>query len=104
MGKNDIVLVCGVGGALFYPMYRSAKTKLITNVDGLEHLRTKFSRVKKGYVRLAQRLTRQYSQHIIADGTGIREFWENHLHVPPSKISVIEYGADEPKPFRKEDL
>jgi len=104
MGKNDIVLVCGVGGALFYPMYRSAKTKLITNVDGLEHLRTKFSRVKKGYVRLAQRLTRQYSQHIIADGTGIREFWENHLHVPPSKISVIEYGADEPKSFRKEDL
>lgn len=103
-GKQDIVLVCGVGGALFYPMYRSAKTQLITNVDGLEHLRTKFSRVKKSYVRLAQRLTRQYSQHIIADGTGVGDFWTRSLHVPENKISIIEYGADEPMKFRMEDL
>lgn len=103
-GKQDIVLVCGVGGALFYPMYRSAKTRLITNVDGLEHLRTKFSRVKKSYVRLAQRLTRQYSQHIIADGTGVRDFWQQSLHVPANKISIIEYGADEPLKLKTEDL
>lgn len=104
IGKNDLVLVCGVGGALFYPIYRSAKTKIITNVDGLEHLRTKFSKVKKGYVRLAQRFTRQYSQHLIADGGGVKEYWKSALHVPENKISVIAYGADEPHSFQKEHL
>ncbi|HRH65833.1 MAG TPA: DUF1972 domain-containing protein [Bacteroidia bacterium] len=104
IGKHDIVLVCGVGGALFYPMYRSTKTRLITNVDGLEHLRNKFSKVKKSYVRLAQRFTRQYSQHIIADGTGVCDFWKNALHVAQEKISIIEYGADEPETFSESAL
>ena len=47
IGKNDLVFRLRSRRCTFYPIYRSAKTKIITNVDGLEHLRTKFSKVKK---------------------------------------------------------
>ena len=40
--SNDIVLVCGVGGSLFYPKFRS-KIICITNVDGVEHRRGKYT-------------------------------------------------------------
>jgi hypothetical protein len=36
--SNDIVIVCGVGGSMFYPLL-ARNAKLITNVDGLEHRR-----------------------------------------------------------------
>ncbi|MFN8167065.1 MAG: hypothetical protein U0X76_13140 [Bacteroidia bacterium] len=40
----DVILCCGVGGAGFFG---STETPVITNVDGLEHLRTKYSPAKK---------------------------------------------------------
>lgn len=104
VGKVDIVLVCGVGGAMFYPMYHSPKTQIITNVDGLEHLRSKFSRVKKSYVKMAQRLTRRYSKCIVADAAGVGEFWLQSLNTPPDRLRVIEYGADPPFPIDEKHL
>ena len=36
-----LVLVCGVGASVFYPLLKNKKSILITNVDGMEHLRSK---------------------------------------------------------------
>ena len=51
---TDFLLVCGVGGAVFYPLIKRKGYKLITHVDGREELRGKYSFLKKMYVRIAQ--------------------------------------------------
>jgi len=97
----DLVLVCGVGAAPFYPLFKNKNSFLITNVDGLEHLRAKFSIPKKIFVRLAQRFTKKYSDIIIADSESVGIFWKEKLLCPPEKLEVIAYGADEAFPFNQ---
>jgi len=99
----DVVFVCGVGAALFYPILKNKNNTLVTNVDGLEHLRSKFSIVKKLYVRLAQIATRRWSDFIIADSEGIGDYWKkNRMDI--DKIRVITYGADPASSFLQDDL
>ncbi len=103
-GTCDILLVCGVGGSLFYPLFRSKKTKIITNVDGLEHLRGKYSFLKKAFVRMSQRMARANSDILIADSEQVGKFWIESLASSSDKLRVISYGADPALPFRQEDL
>ncbi|CAN5684586.1 DUF1972 domain-containing protein [soil metagenome] len=93
--KNaDLVIVCGVGGAVFYPLLKRKNTLLITHVDGREELRGKYSALKKLYVRIAQLCTVKFSDHIIADGFAVRRHWMNKYNLPENKISAIEFGAE----------
>jgi len=89
----DIILVCGVGGAIFYPFLKRNKTKIITHVDGREELRGKYSALKKLYVRIAQSFTAKYSDHIITDSHAVWKIWREKYKIPRSKISAIEFGA-----------
>ena len=92
---HDLILSCGVGGALFYPFMSALHGKVVTNVDGLEHLRANFSFIKKAYVRLAQRFAVASGLHLVADSPVVAVYWMNILRTPKEKISVIAYGADE---------
>ena len=100
----DIVLVCGVGGAPFYFLFKNKHSVIISNVDGLEHLRTKYSYLKKLFVRLAQRMARKYSDLIIADSKEVGNFWAHYLRCPTEKLKVITYGAEAVNPFEQKYL
>jgi glycosyltransferase involved in cell wall biosynthesis len=89
----DIILVCGVGGAIFYPFLKRKKTKIFTHVDGREELRSKYSALKKMYVRISQYFTAKYSDHIIADSYAVMKTWKTKYSIADSKISTIEFGA-----------
>lgn len=102
--QADIILVCGVGGAIFYPLLGKSKSKLITNVDGLEHLRSKFSQIKRSYVRKAQQMTSKHSKIILADAPSVADYWKDTLHAPEDKLRIITYGAAPALKVRKEDL
>ena len=57
LSRQDLIAYWSVEwGAPFYSLYPMKEGVRITHVDGLEHLRDKFSSVKKWYVRKAQRL------------------------------------------------
>jgi glycosyltransferase involved in cell wall biosynthesis len=86
-------LVCGVGGAVFYPLLNRKGCRLITHVDGREELRGKYSFLKKMYVRAAQLFVAKYSDHIIADSFAVRKYWMEKYDLPSGKVSVIEFGA-----------
>jgi glycosyltransferase involved in cell wall biosynthesis len=93
--KNfDLVLVCGVGGAFFYPLLRRSNQVVITHVDGREELRGKYSEIKKLYVRMAQVFAAKYSDHLIADSFAIRDHWIRKFKVGGNRISAIEFGAE----------
>ncbi|MEO8086042.1 MAG: DUF1972 domain-containing protein [Bacteroidota bacterium] len=94
IGNADLVIVCGVGGAVFYPMLKRKNTFLITHVDGREELRGKYSALKKLYVRMAQFCTAKFSDHIIADGFAVRRHWIEKFNLSENKISAIEFGAE----------
>jgi glycosyltransferase involved in cell wall biosynthesis len=89
----DIILVCGVGGSIFYPLLKKSRTKFITHVDGREELRGKYSRLKKIYVRISQAFAAKYSDHIIADSNAVKKYWQIKYALPEKKISAIGFGA-----------
>ncbi|MCC7233639.1 MAG: DUF1972 domain-containing protein [Bacteroidia bacterium] len=93
---NHVVLVCGVGGAFFYGTKRGRKVPIVTNVDGLEHLRGKYTRIKKLYVRFAQKAAWRKSDAIVCDASGIAEYWKKAFHTPESGVFVIRYGVEIP--------
>ena len=90
----DAVIVCGVGGAIFYPMLSNRKYQLITHVDGREELRGKYSSLKKLYVRIAQAFAVKFSDHLVADSSAVMHHWKERFGIDDSAISVIEFGAD----------
>ena len=94
--ENDIVLVTGSGGALFYCLkfLTNRHVKIIINTDGLEHKRSKWSWIKRTFVLFLENLTVFSSDMIVADSAAIKKYWMNKY---PSflkrKIETIEYGA-----------
>ncbi len=106
LAKNafDVVIVCGVGGALFYPFFKFKNQLLITNVDGLEHLRGKYSFIQRMFVRVSQSMVVSRKHKLIADSKAVGDFWLNSRHVPQGSMTVIAYGAERVLAFDEETL
>lgn len=94
--NHDIILVCGVGGSLFYKNLK-VKTPVITNVDGLEHLRGKYSFWKKCLVYFLQIMAAKHSKWLVADSFAVKNYWTHRFQLVKNKISAIAYGANEPE-------
>jgi glycosyltransferase involved in cell wall biosynthesis len=93
----DIVIVCGVGGSLFYNKFK--RPIIITNVDGMEHLRKKYSVLQRMVIYLLQRLALKGSDYIVTDSTGVERYWKNRFNKDKRKVKMIAYGADDCLPF-----
>lgn len=87
----DIILECGYGtAALSYLLLPIKKSKVVTNMDGIEWKRSKFSPNVKKLMRWLERVGAQKSHHLIADNEGIKKF----LYGKYGKTStMIPYGA-----------
>ncbi len=88
----DIVLVCGVGGSLFYKLVHG-KAIIVTNVDGLEHLRGKYTFIQKLVVRFLQRVATITSDYLVADSEEVKLFWVKKQKISAKKIEAFYYGA-----------
>ncbi|REJ83066.1 MAG: DUF1972 domain-containing protein [Bacteroidetes bacterium] len=102
--EHDILLVCGVGGAPFYPIIRKKRNIIVSNVDGLEHLRDKYSFLQKTYVRIAQKFASKYSDFLVADAKALASFWIQKQNVPSSRLKIIPYGTHKPAGFNPDVL
>ena len=89
----DIIYVTGTGGAIFYPILKRGKKKIITNTDGIEYARDKWSFLKKIFIRLTEYFAVHYSDIIIADSLGIKNYLLKKYKINSEKIWQIEYGA-----------
>lgn len=96
--SNDIVLICGVGGSLFYP-FRRKHSVFITNVDGAEHRRGKYSLLKRWFVYFLQYASTYFSHFIIADSKEIGKYWKKRFGISDKRIASIAYGAEIPAMF-----
>ncbi|HQF36887.1 MAG TPA: DUF1972 domain-containing protein, partial [Candidatus Dojkabacteria bacterium] len=96
--RYDIIYMCAYTSAIFLwiPRVLSPKSKLVTNMDGLEWKRSKYSKWKQKYLELCERLAVIFSTHLIADGDGIYEYLNNKFLKYKNKLETIAYGTEFP--------
>lgn len=90
--RPDVVLILGVSGCIFLPVYRLlSKSRVITNIDGLEWRRNKWSPKAKWFLKKSEQIAVKYSDVVIADNQAIAEYVEQEYG---RKSEVIAYGGD----------
>lgn len=100
--KHDIILCCGyTTSSVFFPFLYFKKAKLVTNVDGIEWKRSKYSPLIQRLTKQFEKLAVSYSDALIADNVGIA----NYLKESYGKDSAfIPYGANAFPEFNSEIL
>jgi len=92
--EMDILLVTGTGGSIFYFLNIFFRKKIITNTDGVESRRAKWSFVKRLFIKLTEILAIKFSNGLVADSKGITKYLEETYNIEgSSKLRTIEYGA-----------
>lgn len=89
----DTILILGVSGCIALPFLKlfSKKTKIITNIDGLEWKRDKWNKYAKWFLKFSEKLAVKYSDVVVADNKVIQDYVQTEYSV---KSELIAYGAD----------
>ncbi|MDE6811883.1 MAG: DUF1972 domain-containing protein [Muribaculaceae bacterium] len=91
--KCDVLLMLGVSGCIFLPVFRLfCKKRLIINIDGLEHRRQKWNRWIKRFLKLSEECAVRYADVVIADNIGIAEYVTSQYGM---QTTIIPYGGDQ---------
>lgn len=88
----DVVLILGVSGCFFLPIFRlMSKSKVIVNIDGLEHRRAKWGKLARWVLRNSESVAVKCADVIVADNKGIQDY----ITETYGRDSVlIAYGGD----------
>lgn len=90
--RPEVVLILGVSGCVFLPIFKFfTKAKIITNIDGMEWRRDKWSPPVKKFLKLSERIAVSFSHLVITDNQAIFEYVEKEYK---KKSTVIAYGGD----------
>lgn len=91
--SQNTILLLGVSGGIFLPFFRIFSNSIvISNVDGIEWRRTKWSFLAKNYLKFSEFLVVKFSHIIVSDNKAIY----NYLLKSYNKTStLIPYGGDQ---------
>jgi len=90
--KSDVMLVLGVSGAIAIPVFKLfSRSKVITNIDGLEWKREKWGRFARAFLKFSEAVAVKYSDAIITDNQAISDYVTNEYG---HTSEVIAYGGD----------
>ena len=89
---HDVILLLGVSGALALPLLRLvSRAQIVTNIDGMEWRRDKWSGLARWVLKTSERLAVRHSHRVVADNAGIAD----HVRAAYGpEAEVIEYGGD----------
>jgi glycosyltransferase involved in cell wall biosynthesis len=89
---TDNILLLGVSGAICLPFIRLfSKVYIVTNIDGLEWKRAKWSGLVKRFLKFSEKLAVKYSDVVVSDNAAIADYVKNEYNV---ESEVIAYGGD----------
>jgi glycosyltransferase involved in cell wall biosynthesis len=90
--RPDVILILGVSGCIFLPFLRLfTKSKIVTNIDGIEWRRDKWGTFAKKFLKFSESIAVKFSDVIIADNKAIGDYVTNKY----SKANeIIAYGGD----------
>jgi glycosyltransferase involved in cell wall biosynthesis len=90
--RADVVLVLGVSGGLAIPLFRLlGRSRIVTNVDGIELKREKWQGLSRWILRTSERVAAKYSHAVIADNDHIAAHIRESYGVA---CQTIPYGGD----------
>lgn len=88
----DIILQLGyTSSSIWGWLLPRSKSLIITNMDGLEWKRSKYSKAVQRFLLYAESLAVKYSDCLIADAVGIKDYLTKKYKRP---ATYIAYGAD----------
>ncbi len=87
----DIILNLGYTSSSIWSYFFPNKPVLITNMDGLEWKRTKFSKKVQKFLLYAEKLAVTHSHVLVADSEAIKEYINEKYH---KQSHFIAYGAN----------
>ncbi|WP_299223605.1 DUF1972 domain-containing protein [uncultured Psychroserpens sp.] len=88
----DILLQLGYTSSTIWHRLLPSKTILITNMDGLEWKRSKYSKPVQGFLKYAEKLAVKSSDYLIADSIGIQSYLSKRYNI---HSKYIAYGAEQ---------
>lgn len=88
--RPDVAIVFNSANAPLLPVLRAAAIPVATHVDGLEWKRSKWGPAGRRYYRNAEALAVRWSDALIADATGIQDYYRQEFGTP---TELISYGA-----------
>lgn len=86
----DVILQLGYTSSSIWNVLFKSGVKIVTNMDGLEWKRTKFSMPTKLFLKLAEWLAVKFSNELISDSVGIKDYLLKKYNV---NSTYIPYGA-----------
>ena len=86
----DIILQLGYTSSSIWFSLHPKKAIVITNMDGLEWKRTKYSKIVQKALKIAERLAVKKSHFLIADSLGIQKYIQQKYQ---KESEYIAYGA-----------
>ncbi len=92
LGGYDVILVLGVSGCLFLPIFNMLNSKkLIINIDGMEYKRDKWGKFAKKILKMSEAMAVKYADIIITDNKAIQEYVAEEYG---KESKLIAYGGD----------
>jgi glycosyltransferase involved in cell wall biosynthesis len=89
--KFDVILIMGYTSSSVWGKLYPAKSTIITNMDGLEWKRSKYSPSVQQFLKYAEKLAVKYSQFYISDSLVIKSYLGEKYNIDSK---YIPYGAD----------
>ena len=99
--KFDVVLLMGYTSCSVWGMLYPKKSTIITNMDGLEWKRSKYSKSVQQFLKYAEKLAVKHSHFYISDSRVIKDYLENKYDI---HSEYIPYGADLISEIEREQL
>lgn len=91
-GGHDRIILLGVSGAIALPLIRLlSRTRIITNIDGIEWKREKWNGLARAFLRTSEWAAVRFSHAVIADNQAIADYLRDTYD---STCHVIAYGGD----------
>ena len=87
----DVILQLGYTSSTIWWWLMPKKAIIVTNMDGLEWKRTKYSKNVQNFLKYAEKLGAIHSDHLISDSIGIQTYLK---HKYQKESTYIAYGAD----------
>lgn len=89
--KFDLILQLGYTSSSVWGRLLPSRAIVVTNMDGLEWKRTKFSKKVQTFLKYAEKLAVKTSHHLVADSIGIQSYL---LEKYKAHSTYIPYGTD----------
>jgi glycosyltransferase involved in cell wall biosynthesis len=99
--KFDVVLLMGYTSCSIWGKLYPKNSTIITNMDGLEWKRSKYSKRVQQFLKYAEKLAVKHSQFYVSDSRVIKQYLEEKYHI---YSEYIPYGADVLSEVEREQL